>query len=216
MKQSTERMCIVTRDKLAADQLIRFVVAPDGMLIPDLKQKLPGRGCWVTAQATYIDQAQKTGLFARSLKTKIEISGDLSQLVDELMSKSTLGMINMARKAGQFITGSSKVDHAVRNGEALGCFHSTDAAHDGVRKINQARTFFSKMVEVEIIPSFKLFSSDEMAQAFGDGNYIHGAALAGKAGENVLKRAEALATYRGLDIDNSQVDGDELGAIDEK
>ena len=203
-----ERMCIVTREKLAADQLIRFVLAPDGALIPDLKQKLPGRGCWVTAQSSYIDQAQKNGLFARSLKEKIEITGSLSQLVDELMSKSTLGMINMARKAGQFITGSSKVDHAVRNGEALASFHATDAANDGVRKINQARTFFSKMVEVEIIPSFQLFSSDEMSQAFGDGNYIHGAALAGKAGENVLKRATALATYRGLDIDKSQVDGD--------
>ncbi|MBO6917092.1 MAG: RNA-binding protein [Rhizobiaceae bacterium] len=207
MKQLNERMCIVTREKLAADQLIRFVLAPDGALIPDIKQKLPGRGCWVTAQATYIDQAQKNGLFARSLKTKIEIPGSLSQLVDELMSKSTLGMINMARKAGQFITGSSKVDHAVRNGEALASFHTTDAADDGVRKLNQARTFFSKMAEVEIIPSFRLFSNDEMSQAFGEGNYVHGAALAGSAGDNVVKRASILANYRGLDNDKSVVDG---------
>lgn len=201
-----ERMCIVTREKLEANQLVRFVLAPNGDLIPDIKQNLPGRGCWVTAQASLIEQACKKGSFSRALKTKVEIPENFVQNIDELMTKSTLGMINMARKAGQFITGSSKVDHAVRNGEALACFHATDAANDGVRKINQARTFFSKMVEVEIIPSFQMFSSDEMAKAFGDGNYIHAAALAGKAGESVLKRAEALAIFRGQTTQDGEFD----------
>ena len=30
-------------------EMIRFVVAPDGSVVPDLKRRLPGRGIWVTA-----------------------------------------------------------------------------------------------------------------------------------------------------------------------
>jgi predicted RNA-binding protein YlxR (DUF448 family) len=196
MNDMNERMCIVTRETLAADQLVRFVLSPSGDLVPDLKQKLPGRGCWVTAKSSYIEQAQKKGLFARALETKLDVPDNMSVLVDHLMTKSALGMINMARKAGQFITGSAKVDHAVRGGDALASFHATDAAEDGVRKINQARTYYSKMVEVEMIPSYQLFSSQEMSDTLGNGNYIHAAVLDGRAGESVLKRCEALSSYR--------------------
>jgi hypothetical protein len=44
-------------------------------------------------------------------------------------------MMHMARKASQFVNGSSKVDGAVRNGSARAVFHAIDAAADGVRKI---------------------------------------------------------------------------------
>lgn len=196
MVDMNERMCIVTREKLTAEELVRFVLSPSGELVPDLKQKLPGRGCWVTANASYIKQAQKKKLFASALKSKVEMPDNLADLVDDLLAKSALGMINMARKAGQFITGSAKVDASIRSGEALASFHATDAAEDGVRKISQARTFFAKMTEQDKIPSFSLFSSDEMSLAIGEGNYIHSAALAGSAGEGVLKRAKVLANYR--------------------
>ena len=44
----TERMCIVTREVMDEDALIRFVRGPDGQAVPDLQRKLPGRGVWVS------------------------------------------------------------------------------------------------------------------------------------------------------------------------
>lgn len=199
-----DRMCIVTRENLLAEELVRFVVGPSGELVPDLKQKLPGRGCWVTAKRSIIDQAASRKSFANALKSEVIVPDNLSTIVDTLLTKSTLGMIGMARKAGQFITGSAKVDSALRSGEAIGSFHATDAAEDGVRKLNQARTYYSKMTEEEMMPSFSLFSSDEMSIALGEGNFIHAAALAGRAGESVLKRAKALADYRELPISEKE------------
>ncbi len=199
-----DRMCIVTREKLQAEELVRFVVGPSGELVPDLKQKLPGRGCWVTAKKSIIDQAVNRNVFANALKSKVDVPDNLSTSVDMLLTKSTLGMIGMARKAGQFITGSAKVDTALRNGEAVASFHATDAAEDGIRKLNQARTFYSKMTEEAIMPSFSLFSSDEMSNVLGEGNFIHAAALAGRAGESVLKRAKALADYREIPISEKE------------
>ena len=195
-----DRMCIVTRKTLQADKLVRFVVGPSGELVPDLKQKLPGRGCWVSAKKSIIDQAVKRKIFANALKSEVDIPDNLSTMVDMLLTKSTLGMFGMARKAGQFITGSAKVDAALRSGGAIASFHAKDAAEDGIRKLNQARTFYLRMTDEEMIPSFSLFSSDEMSNVLGEGNFIHAAALAGRAGGSVLKRAKALAEYREIPI----------------
>ncbi len=58
----------------------------------------------------------------------------LGALVDRLLAADLIGMMNMARKASQFVTGATKVDAAVRSGAALAVFHAADAAADGVRK----------------------------------------------------------------------------------
>jgi ribosomal protein L7Ae-like RNA K-turn-binding protein len=105
-------------------------------------------------------------------------------------------MMNMARKSGQFITGSGKVEDAVRSGAARALMHASDAAEDGVRKLRQANTARAKGDKQAEIPVFRLFSADELSLAMGEGAFIHAAALAGQAGEGVVKRAKILARYR--------------------
>lgn len=191
-----DRMCIVTRDRGQPDGLIRFVAGPDGAIVPDLRQALPGRGCWVTAERAMVDQAVKRKLFGRALKVDVTTDPDLGQVVDRLLCDSLFGMINMARKSGQFITGSGKVEDAVRSGSAIALMHATDAADDGVRKLRQANTARAMGVKAAEIPVFRLFSAEELALAMGEGAFIHAAALAGQAGEGVVKRAKMLARYR--------------------
>jgi len=191
-----DRMCIVTRERGQPDGLIRFVAGPDGSIVPDLRQGLPGRGCWVTAERSMVDQAVKRKLFARALKTQVTTDPDLGQVVDRLLCDSLFGMMNMARKSGQFITGSGKVEDAVRSGGAIALMHALDAADDGVRKLRQANTARAMGVKEAEIPVFRLFSAEELALALGDGAFIHAAALAGQAGQGVVKRAKMLARYR--------------------
>ncbi|MCY0149469.1 RNA-binding protein [Hoeflea sp. G2-23] len=191
-----DRMCIVTRERDQPEGLIRFVAGPDGNIVPDLRLVLPGRGCWVTAEREKIDLAIKRKLFGRALKTEVTVDPDLGEMVERLLVDSLLGMMNMARKSGQFITGSGKVEAAVRSGSALALMHATDAADDGVRKLRQANTAQAMGEKEEEIPVFRLFSADELTRAIGDGAFIHAAALAGQAGEGVMKRAKALARYR--------------------
>lgn len=152
-----DRMCIVTRESGPADELIRFVAGPDGTVVPDLKRQLPGRGCSVKASRALVDQAVKKQLFARALKTDVKALPELGAQVDHLLLSQLTGMMNMARKAGQFISGTMKVDDAVRSGRALAVFHATDAAGDGIRKISNARKAVSFMVDDgEEIPAFRL------------------------------------------------------------
>ena len=193
-----DRMCIVTRESGPAEMLIRFVAGPDGTVVPDLKRALPGRGCSVTASRAIIDKAVQKQLFARALKSDVKALPELGEQVDRLLVSQMSGMMNMARKAGQFVSGNSKVDNAVRSGAALAVFHANDAAADGVRKISQARkAWMLTMDEREEIPAFQLMSFDEMQELMGDNAFIHAVALAGQAGQGVVKRAKLLETYRG-------------------
>ena len=190
-----ERTCIVTRQVGEPDRLIRFVAGPDLSVVPDLKRNLPGRGCWVTASRSHVDQAVRKKLFRRALKAEVLADPDLGSLVDQLLAKSALGAILMARKAGQFVTGASKCDAAVRSGQAVAVLHAHEAAPDGVRKLDQARRAVEYM-DGPVIPAFKLFPEAELGLAIGGANVIHAAVLDGQAGRAAVRRIVALQEYR--------------------
>jgi uncharacterized protein len=191
-----DRMCILTRAKGDAADLIRFVLSPDGVVTPDLRHRLPGRGCWVTADRASVDEAAKKGLFARAFKTKSARAEDLGATVDALLLSDLTGMMSMARKSGQFIGGSGKAEAAIRSGEAIALFHASDAAADGVRKLGQAVKARALTLDEPEIPVFILMTGEQMDACFGEGGFIHATALAGQAGEGVVKRAKRLAAYR--------------------
>ena len=190
-----DRTCIVTRLSGPADRMIRFVAGPDDAVVPDLKAQLPGRGCWVLADRTHVRQAMDKNLFARALKAKVTVPEGLDETIDALLVGGLTGMIALARKAGQVVAGSSKVDAAIRGGKAIAVLHATDAAADGIRKIDQARVAWLAVGGHEIA-RFRLLTAEEMAIVMSGGNVIHLAVLAGQAGEGVVKRARMLDRYR--------------------
>ena len=180
--------------------MIRFVAAPDGTVVPDLKGRLPGRGCWVTATRDHVARATAMNLFARRLKTAVKPAADLPAQVEALLADAALGALAMARKAGALVSGAAKVDGAVRTNAALAVIHASDAAPDGVRKIEQAARAVGHMGG-EPVHRFQPFAGAELAAALGLDNPVHLAlTVAGRgtgAAEAAVARLEALAIYRG-------------------
>ncbi len=86
-----ERLCAVTRQSLDPKDLIRFVLSPDGTVVPDLERRLPGRGVWVGCDRRLVEKAVQSNTFAKSLKTKAEAPADLAERVDALMVKHLFG-----------------------------------------------------------------------------------------------------------------------------
>jgi predicted RNA-binding protein YlxR (DUF448 family) len=191
-----DRTCIVTRQSAEPDQLIRFVAGPDARVVPDIKRKLPGRGCWVTAERSHVEKAVAKKLFGRALKADVVAEADLADMVDRLLAQSALGSLGLARKAGKVVFGATQVDKAIRGGEALAVLHAREAADDGVRKIDQARRATVHLGGPETA-AYKLFSDAELGLALGGANVIHAAVLAGDAGRAAVKRIVALDRYRG-------------------
>jgi uncharacterized protein len=192
-KSEPERTCIVTREAMPRERLIRFVAAPDGTVVADLRGRLPGRGAWVTASADKVRIAEKKRLFGRALDAEVTVAPGLAGRVAENLASAALGALSLARKAGAVVSGFAKVDAAVRSGKAIALIHAAEAGEDGVEKLERA----ARGKSAHGLPVIRLFTGEQLDLAFGRANVIHAALLAGPAGINVLKQAGALADYLG-------------------
>ncbi|QKV19537.1 RNA-binding protein [Oricola thermophila] len=201
-----DRTCIVTGEARPPEEMIRFVADPDGRVVPDLKRNLPGRGCWVTARRDLVDRAVAKKLFRRGLRREVTVDLELGALVDHLIARRALGHLGLARKARAVVTGAMQVDKAVRSGTAIAVLHDPAAAADGIRKIEQARTFVRSMGGPDI-PAFKSFAEGELDLALGAGNVIHAAILDGQPGQAALRSLVFLDRFRHFGAENTQSGG---------
>jgi predicted RNA-binding protein YlxR (DUF448 family) len=192
------RTCIVTREALPAERLIRFVAAPDGAVVPDLRRKLPGRGVWVTADAEHVRAAERKRLFSRGLGEEVKVEPGLADRVAALLRDAALSALSLARKAGSLVTGFAKVESALGEGKVVGLIHAAEAGADGVAKIEAATRRRLGAAAVDL-PVIRIFDGGELDLAIGRANVIHAALLAGPAGDNVLNRVRALADFLGGD-----------------
>ena len=67
------RRCIATGVVRPKTDLIRFVLSPDGIVTPDIAEKLPGRGLWLTADADALKAAVRKGAFSRAARRKATV-----------------------------------------------------------------------------------------------------------------------------------------------
>lgn len=194
------RTCIVTRSEQPADEMIRFVLGPDNKVYPDLKRKLPGRGCWVSSDRKIIEEASSKGAFARGFKTKVLVDDNLPVQIEKLMKADALNMIALAKKAGLIIPGQAKAEAALRSGESELLLMATDAGDDGVNKMGFAVRSLKLHEEVEV-KVFKLFSSDELDQVTGGTNVMHLAVKYGGMSGKLAALLDKLVRYLGEDKD---------------
>src|SRR3954463_568877 len=82
-----ERRCIVTRQALEKDQLIRFVLGPDNAIVPDLLENLPGRGFWVAADRKTLAEAVKKNAFAKARQAPVKPAADLVERIAGLIER---------------------------------------------------------------------------------------------------------------------------------
>lgn len=190
----TERTCIVDRQSKPVDALIRFVVAPDGTVVPDLRRRLPGRGVWVTADADHVARAEAKGRLARAFEGPARVEPGLADRVDRLLMDAALGALSLARKAGSLVSGFAKVEAAIGRDDVAALIHAADASDDGVGKLDQAAR---RRHGEKAPPSVRIFTSGQLNLAFARTNVIHAALLAGPASENLLARIRDLDRFRG-------------------
>jgi predicted RNA-binding protein YlxR (DUF448 family) len=175
------------------DELIRFVIGPDGTVVPDLKERLPGRGVWLTAAHDTVAEAAKRNVFARALKTEAKVPEGLAATVDGLLAAAAQSALALANKAGEVVFGNAKVEEAIAKRPLLALLHAKEAAEDGCRKLDaKARGVNGG----EPLPVLRAFSADELGLASGRTNVIHAALIQGGAARNVLAAALRVERYR--------------------
>jgi predicted RNA-binding protein YlxR (DUF448 family) len=190
---SRERRDIVSGEVMDEARLLRFVAGPDGVVVPDLARKLPGRGLWVAADRASVTTAAKKGLFSRAAKTRLTVSPDLADQVEQLLARRLLDGLGLARRAGELTSGFEKVMAAVRSGKVAWLIEASDGAEDGRRKLlNLARH------QAPPPGVIGLYSAEELGLALGGENVIHSAFLAGRGAGRWSQDAVRLAGFRPL------------------
>jgi predicted RNA-binding protein YlxR (DUF448 family) len=189
-----ERTCIVTRQKGSPDAMIRFVIGPGSVVVPDIRRKLPGRGVWVSARSERVAEAVQRRAFARCFKAQVQASAALPTEIDALLAADCLHSLSMANKAGQLVAGTAKVEAAIAAGEVLVLVHACDGGSDGKRKLD--RCLHKALGGYGYEPPIEIFSSDQLDLALGRTNVIHAALAPGSASRAFLARCRKLATYR--------------------
>ncbi len=191
------RKCIVTGEILDCSELIRFAASPTGDLAPDLHRKLGGRGVWVTATRSHVERACAKKAFDRAFRTKVTLPDDLPGLIDRLLLRSALDSLAMARKAGQIVTGQTKLNAAIRAGKIGLVIEASDGAEDGARKTRSALYATGLSADVPVI---RLFTSTQMSLALGQSNVVHAGVPSGGLSGAIIDKSGRLLRYRGIGL----------------
>lgn len=193
---SRDRLCIVSRAVRPVDEMIRFVLDPEGAVVPDIKRRLPGRGVWVTAAADVVGMAVARNAFARGFKRPVKVAPELAAVTDRLLAAAVLDALAIAHKAGLARTGFAKVEGALGQGQVTAVLHAAEAAPDGVRKLAAAAR--RDGAASEPLPTVTAFTGVQLDLALGRLNVVHAALLAGPASDGFLKRWRYLQGFRAV------------------
>ncbi len=189
-----DRRCVGTGAALPpGEPAIRFVADPGGVLMPDLAEKLPGRGAWVAASKTALASALKKKAFSRSLKRAVSLPHDqpdeaFVSEVEQALQVRALQALGQARRAGSIITGFEKVKAAAPT--LIGYLTPDDAAADGVRKIAAVveRSAVAPHIQMPV-------ASDILSASLGGPGIVHVGVAGGPAGRAALKEVERWSNF---------------------
>lgn len=182
-----ERRCIATGESGPTAPMVRFVIGPSGEVAPDLAEKLPGRGMWLTATREAAERAVKRRAFARAARAPVAAPPDLPDLLERLLAQRLVEAVALARKAGLAVTGFEKVKARLRQGLVGALLEARDGSDQGRAKLRPL---------ARGAPIMDSLDSGELGLAFGRDFVIHAALDAGGATDRVLREARRLSGFR--------------------
>ena len=182
-----ERRCLVTGEVQPKAGLIRFVLGPEGMVAPDLAEKLPGRGFWLTADRAIIERAVAKGLFSRGAKAPAKPPEGLVELLEAGLARRVVDLISLGRKSGRAVAGFEKVKDWLAAGKVKVLLQASDGSERGK----------GKLWTPEGARWFGCLTASELGLAFGRDHVIHSALSRGGIADKVIRDAGRLNGLRG-------------------
>jgi hypothetical protein len=199
----------VSGETLPRDALIRFVVGPDDVVVPDLAERLPGRGLWLCARRDIVAAACSRNLFSRAARRKVApMTGPqgetLERVVEDQLARRCVDLVSLARRAGVAVAGFDQVRHWLRARPARTgdlpalLLTASDAARDGRDKLAALARHGDDSV-VPVVHRTPL-TAHELGQAFGRDHIVHVLIAPHRLAERLMKETGRLAGFRGGDL----------------
>ena len=180
------RRCIASGTSGPAARMVRFVVGPDAMIVPDVDNRLPGRGLWLSAGRDMVETAASKRLFAKAARSNVTVPVNLADLVADLLRRRCLNHLGLARRAGLVTAGGEKVRAQLLAGRVAVLLEAADGS------LQERRKFTALAPQAPVVDAF---TSSELGAALGRDNVIHVALAEGRLTRTILDDA---ARYGGF------------------
>lgn len=185
-RSSPLRRCIVTGEVRTKDGMIRFVVAPDGSIVPDLEERLPGRGHWLTADRAVLEKALSKKLFSKAARRAVRADPAMADRVAGLLRDRCLSLLGLVRRGGHAVAGFEKVRDMLKSGGAAVLLAAVDGAQDGRSKLRALASG---------LPVVELFDAAAMGAALGRDLAVHASLAPGRLTERFLADCHRYAGF---------------------
>lgn len=183
---SSERRCIASGRTAPRDELIRFVVGPEGAIVPDVDGRLPGRGIWLSPDRPSLRIAMKKNMFARSAHMRVDVPENLDDVVEGLLVSRCQSIIGLARRANSAVGGFTKVKTRLDGGARGVLLTARGAPASGRDKMDR------KGVQSEI----GLLDEAELGLAFGREGLVHAFIDRSALADRLVHTSRKLAGFR--------------------
>ena len=121
------RTCAGCRGVESPERMVRFVLAPEGQVLPDLAGGAFGRGAWVHPDPACLGKAAPRGL-ARSFRAPVTTDAAALQAArGRAALRRVSGLVIAARRAKKLAVGGAAVEQALAAGEAALVVVASDA-----------------------------------------------------------------------------------------
>lgn len=178
------RRCIASGESLPVAELVRFVVGPENVLVPDIDARLPGRGLWLKAERAMMEAAASKRLYAKAARKDVKVPAELVDTVTVLLKRRCLNLLGLARRAGLLAAGAEKVRAQIASGRTVALFEAADGSPDERRKI---------VALAPDVPMVDLFTGAELGAALGrETAAVHVGLTAGKLTKTLIEDAARL------------------------
>ncbi|MEX0342183.1 MAG: DUF448 domain-containing protein [Erythrobacter sp.] len=204
-KSCPERRCILSGDTAPRETLVRLVVSPSGLVLPDAQEKAPGRGAWIGVSHAELATAQAAGklkgALARAFKSgELEVPETLPQMVEDALTRVVLDRLGLEMRVGSLILGTQRIAEAARGGAVALLLHASDASEDGRKKLDQAWRV-GREVEGSGERGLELpLDRNALSVALGRDNVVHLALADDASAARVIKPLTRLMHYLGQDF----------------
>ncbi len=198
-----ERKCILTGTHGTRDGLIRLALDDAGCVHADLAARAPGRGAWLSPDASLIATAaakgKLRGLLMRAFKTtSVTVPDDLVETIATGLERRALDRLGLENKAGHLIWGSDRIGEALGAGRARLLLHASDAAADGAAKLDgKARAMAVRSL---VLPADRT----RLSLALGRENVVHAAVCDAGAATRVIAAVDRWRAFNGLTATNGE------------
>ena len=181
------RRCAITRERMAKEQMIRFVISPDRLVVPDLAARLPGRGIWLSARWDVLQAATQRGVFAKAARGPVHVPPDLLPVLQAALVRRIGELLGLARRAGQAVCGFQKAREILVAGRAGLVIEAQDGSPDEIARFLGGHA--------ANIPVVQPLSGAELGSIFGREHVVHVVVTKGRLAE---KLTDESARWAGL------------------